>query len=67
MATLNSRALELPDDKVLLRELRGLERRRGPSGRDRVDHPPGSHDDSANGVAGLAHQLGSRLPEAGAW
>lgn len=41
--------LDLPD---LLRELRGLERRRGPSGRDRVDHRPGAHDDRANAVAG---------------
>jgi hypothetical protein len=43
------RLLDLPD---LLRELRGLERRRGTAGRDRVDHMPGSHDDRANAVAG---------------
>jgi hypothetical protein len=43
------RLLDLPD---LLRELRGLERRRGTAGRDRVDHPPGQHDDRANAVAG---------------
>ena len=54
VASLNSRALELPDDPVLLRELRSLERRRGPSGRDRVDHPAGAHDDAANAVAGLS-------------
>jgi hypothetical protein len=41
--------LDLPD---LLRELRGLERRRGQSGRDRVDHVPGAHDDRANAAAG---------------
>jgi hypothetical protein len=41
--------LDLPD---LLRELRGLERRRGASGRDRVDHAPGAHDDWANAAAG---------------
>lgn len=45
------RALLL-DDAELLRELRGLERRRGPSGRDRVDHRAGAHDDRANAVAG---------------
>jgi hypothetical protein len=57
LAILNSRRLELPDEPVLLRELRGLERRRGPSERDRVDHAPGAHDDTANAVAGLAHEL----------
>ena len=60
LATLNSGRLELPDDKVLLRELRGLERRRGSSGRDRVDHPPGAHDDVANAVAGLSDELFGR-------
>jgi hypothetical protein len=49
--------VELLDDEHLLRELRGLERRRGSSGRDRVDHRPGSHDDRANAVAGLVDLL----------
>jgi hypothetical protein len=35
----------------LLRELVGLVRRRGPSGRDRVDHPAGRPDDLANSAA----------------
>ena len=39
----------MPD---LLRELRGLERRRGATGRDRVDHAPGQHDDRSNAAAG---------------
>jgi hypothetical protein len=43
------RFLDLPD---LLRELRGLERRRGLAGRDRIDHRPGQHDDRANAAAG---------------
>jgi hypothetical protein len=43
------RVLDHPD---LLRELRGLERRRGPSGRDHVDHRSGSHDDLAASCAG---------------
>jgi len=45
------RLLDLPD---LLRELRGLERRRGTAGRDKVDHAPGAghHDDRANSCAG---------------
>jgi hypothetical protein len=51
----NARTVELPDVPELLRELRGLERRRGVSGRDRVDHGPGRHDDRANVVAGAVH------------
>ncbi len=60
VAHVNAGRLELVDDADLLRELRGLERRRGPSGRDRVDHRPGSHDDRANAVAGLADLLVGR-------
>jgi len=60
LAVMNSHRIELPEDKVLVRELRGLERRRGSSGRDRVDHAPGAHDDSANSVAGLADLLVGR-------
>lgn len=52
----------LPNDATLLRELRGLERRRGSSGRDRVDHRPGAHDDRANAVAGLVAELRERIP-----
>lgn len=59
-STINSAQVEIPDDTTLLRELRGLERRRGPSGRDRVDHVPGAHDDSANAVAGLADLIVGR-------
>jgi hypothetical protein len=50
---INAATVELPDDEKLLRELRGLERRRGSSGRDRVDHAPGQHNDRANAVAGV--------------
>jgi len=49
---LNSGRVRLVDQPDLLRELRGLERRRGTAGRDRVDHAPGQHDDRANAVAG---------------
>jgi hypothetical protein len=55
----NSGSIELPDDPTTLRELRMLERRRGLSGRDRVDHPRGAHDDRANSVAGVVQMLGS--------
>lgn len=53
----NSAEVELPDLPELLRELRALERRRGSSGRDRVDHPRGGHDDRANAVAGVVSLL----------
>jgi hypothetical protein len=59
LPTVNAGLVELLDDAELLRELRGLERRRGSSGRDRVDHRPGAHDDRANAVAGLAHSCAS--------
>jgi hypothetical protein len=50
----NAQALALPDLPPLLRELRGLERRRGLSGRDRIVPSPHEHDDRAVSVAGLA-------------
>jgi hypothetical protein len=53
LASVNSGTVELPEVVELLRELRGLERRRGASGRDHVDHRPGAHDDLANAVAGV--------------
>jgi hypothetical protein len=48
----NSGRVRLLDNGELMRELRGLQRRRGPSGKDKVDHVPGAHDDRANAVAG---------------
>jgi hypothetical protein len=33
-------------------EFRRLERRRGRSGKDSIDHPPRGSDDTANAVAG---------------
>ena len=47
----NSQQAVLLDHPELLRELRGLERRRGSSGKDRVDHRTGQHDDAANAAA----------------
>ncbi len=57
VAYVNGARVEIPDDPALLRELRGLERRRGSSGKDRVDHVPGAHDDRANSLAGVTHLL----------
>jgi hypothetical protein len=59
----NAGQVRLLNHPELLRELRGLERRRGPSGRDRADHRPGSHDDIANATCG-AIVLAARLAAA---
>jgi hypothetical protein len=59
----NAGAVELLDVPALLTELRGLERRRGTSGKDRVDHRPGAHDDTAAACAGLVAALGRAPPD----
>jgi hypothetical protein len=51
---INSRKIELLDDARLPTQLVGLERRTARGGRDSIDHAPGTHDDLANAVAGLA-------------
>jgi len=61
---ISSGMVELLDNRDLLRELRLLERKRGSSGKDTVDHPRSigggvPHDDLANATAGMiamAHQ-----------
>jgi len=49
--------ISIPNHPVLVRELRLLERRVAPSGKDRVDHPQGGSDDHANVVAGVMSLL----------
>ncbi len=57
----NSNTVLLLNHPDMLRELRGLERRRGSSGKDRVDHRPNAHDDLANAAAGaLVHVAQAR-------
>ena len=51
---LNSRRVELLDNKRLVAQLCGLERRTSRAGRDSIDHVPGSFDDVVNSVAGAA-------------
>jgi hypothetical protein len=53
--TVNAKLIELPDHHKLIEELRRLERRRGRSGKDSIDHPPRLSDDLANSVARLVH------------
>ncbi len=52
MARINSGAVILPPDDRMKRQMANLERRTHRSGRDTIDHPPGSNDDRANAVAG---------------
>ncbi len=49
---LNSGRVELLDDRRLVAQLAGLERRTARGGRDSIDHAPGSHDDLVNAAAG---------------
>jgi hypothetical protein len=68
----NSGSVELLDHPRLLGQLSGLERRVGRSGKDSIDHRPGSHDDTANAAAGaLVHAVRSNdfatLPESFRW
>jgi hypothetical protein len=52
LPALNSGKVELLDHPRLAAQLAGLERRTARSGKDSVDHPPGSHDDLINAAAG---------------
>jgi hypothetical protein len=53
LAAVNSRRVALLDNGKLINQLCSLERRVARSGRDSIDHAPGTHDDIANAVAGL--------------
>jgi hypothetical protein len=57
--------VELLDNKTLISELRGLERRTRSGGRDSVDHPPGpkQHDDLGNATAGVCTLAAGRKKE----
>ena len=61
---LSSSRIRLIDNKRLLAQLIGLERRTARSGRDSVDHGPGLHDDIANACAGAVLAASGRR---GAW
>jgi hypothetical protein len=54
---INARRIELIDDKKLVAQLVGLERRTSRAGKDSIDHMPNGHDDVANCVAGVAGLL----------
>jgi len=61
LAHVNSARVELPPSPRLVTQLVNLERRTGRGGRDSIDHAPGAHDDAANAVAGLTHELAARM------
>jgi hypothetical protein len=50
---INAGRVELLDNRRLVAQLVGLERRTSRAGRDSIDHGPGGHDDCANAAAGL--------------
>lgn len=52
---------ELLDNTRLKNQLVGLERRTSRSGKDSIDHTPGSHDDVANVAAGALVEVASKL------
>lgn len=62
---LTARTAELLDDPTLKRQLCRLERRTSRAGKDSIDHPPGSHDDVANAVAGALSIVGAGIPAGG--
>jgi hypothetical protein len=66
LPTLNSKKVDLLDNKILINQLTSLERRTSRGGRDQIDHLPNGHDDVANAVAGVCSMLSTqRLHQAG--
>jgi hypothetical protein len=59
---INSRRVDLLDDKALIGQLVNLERRVGWGGRDAIDHGPGARDDRINVVAGVLVSLNDTPP-----
>jgi hypothetical protein len=59
---LNSGLVDLLDDKRLIAQLCGLERRTARGGRDSIDHAPGAHDDVANSCCGALVRAMAKAP-----
>jgi hypothetical protein len=59
---LNSRKVQLLDDRRLISQLHGLERRTARGGKDSIDHSPGAKDDVANSVAGALVLAAGKTP-----
>jgi hypothetical protein len=58
-----SGTVSLLDHARTISQFAGLERRTFPSGKDKVDHAKGAHDDLANATAGAAVLAAHREPE----
>lgn len=56
---LNSGEVDLLDNRRMITQLLGLERRTARGGRDSIDHAPGAKDDLANAAAGVLVYLTS--------
>jgi hypothetical protein len=65
---LNSGRVDLLDHSRAIQQIVALECHTARAGRDKIDHPPGGHDDLANCIAGLvARAAGSTYSFAGDW
>lgn len=49
---LNSGRVRLLDNRKLVSQFAGLERKAAPGGRETINHAPGYHDDVCNAAAG---------------
>jgi len=63
---INQGSIELLDNKRLIAQLIGLERRTRSGGKDLITHYPGAHDDIANAVAGAYWMAKKKEKKAGA-
>ena len=64
---LNAGKVELLDDRRLVVQIAGLERRTARGGRDSIDHAPAAHDDLANAVLGVVALLDRPRSEPRIW
>ena len=65
---LNSGRVDLLDHSRAIQQIVALECHTARAGRDKIDHPPGGHDDLANAIAGLvARVAGGGYNASGDW
>jgi hypothetical protein len=64
LPVLNSNRVLLPKSDRLINQLCSLERHTGASGKDRIDHRQGGHDDLANVAAGVADLVATPAQQA---
>jgi hypothetical protein len=64
---LNSRRVDLLDNKRLFNQISGLERRTARGGRDSIDHAPGAHDDVGNSAAGALVRVAGEMDALEIW